>query len=196
MQLATTHQIPVMPNQDRILLDLRNMNRILDIDVAARCARVQPGVINAALQQQLAPYGLCFSPDPVSQPLSTIGGNIIENAGGPHALKYGVTFNHILAVEDVLADGTVITLNANDEGLDLLGVLIGSEGTLGIVTEATLRLRPVAPITRSLTSGFATAHDPAATVAAIIETVFVPAALEWLDSAAIVALVQFTSNAY
>src|SRR5205085_11240694 len=131
----------MMPNQDRILLDLRNMNCVLDIDVAARRARVQPGVINAALQQ-LAPYGLCFSPDPVSQPLSTIGGNIIENAGGPHALKYGVTFNHILAVEVVLADGTVITLNANDEGPDLLGVLIGSEGTLGIVNEATLRLRP------------------------------------------------------
>ena len=209
MQLATKHQIPVvprggasncsagmMPNQDRILLDLRNMNRVLDIDVAARHARVQPGVINAALQQQLAPYGLCFSPDPVSQPLSTIGGNIIENAGGPHALKYGVTFNHILAVEVVLADGTVISLNANDEGPDLLGVLIGSEGTLGIVTEATLRLRPVAPVTRSLMGGFATAHDAAATVAAIIETGVVPAALEWLDRAGIVALEQFTSTGY
>lgn len=209
MRLATEHQIPVvprggasncsagmMPNQDRILLDLRNMNRVLDIDVDTRRARVQPGVINAALQQQLAPYGLCFSPDPVSQSLSTIGGNIIENAGGPHALKYGVTFNHILAVEVVLADGTVITLNADSEGADLLGVLIGSEGTLGIVTEATLALRPVAPVTRSLMGGFATAHDAAATVAAIIETGKVPAALEWLDRAGIAGLEQFTSTGY
>jgi glycolate oxidase len=209
MRLATEHQIPVvprggasncsagmMPNQDRILLDLRNMNRVLDIDVDTRRARVQPGVINAALQQQLAPYGLCFSPDPVSQSLSTIGGNIIENAGGPHALKYGVTFNHILAVEVVLADGTVITLNADSEGADLLGVLIGSEGTLGIVTEATLALRPVAPVTRSLMGGFATAHDATATVTAIIKTGTVPAALEWLDRAGITGLEQFTSTGY
>ena len=209
MQLAAAHQIPVvprggasncsagmMPNQERILLDLRNMNRVLDIDVAARRACVQPGVINAALQQQLVPYGLCFSPDPVSQPLSTIGGNIIENAGGPHALKYGVTFNHILAIEVVLTDGTVLALSANDEGPDLLGVLIGSEGTLGIVTEATLALRPVAPITLSLMGGFATAHDAAATVAAIIETGVVPAALEWLDRAGIAGLEQFTSTGY
>ena len=209
LRLATKHQIPVvpcggasgcsagiMPNQDCILLDLRNLSRVLDINVAARQARVQVGMINAVLQQHLVPYGLCFSPDPVSQSLSTIGGNIIENAGGPHALKYGVTFNHVLAVEVVLADGAVITLNADAEGADMLGVLIGSEGTLGIMTEATLALRPLAPVTRSLMGGFVKAHDAAVTVAAIIETGTVPAALEWLDHAGIAGLEQFTSTGY
>src|SRR4029077_13416354 len=126
-----------MPNAHCVLVDLSTMNRVLEIDPAARTARVQPGVINADLQQQLAPHGLCFSPDPVSAHLATVGGNIVENAGGPHALKYGVTYNHVPAVEAVLSDGTIIQLSADDNGPDLLGVLIGSEGTLGIVTEAT-----------------------------------------------------------
>ena len=87
-------------------LDLSPMDRFLDIDPVARTARVQPGVINYTLQQKLAPHGLCFSPDPVSAHMATIGGSIIENTGGPHALKYGVTYNHVIDVEAVLADGT------------------------------------------------------------------------------------------
>src|SRR2546428_13612992 len=109
---------------------------------------------------------------------------------------YELTYSQSRAVKIVLTDGTVISLNANDEGPDLLGVLIGSEGTLGIVTEATLALRPVAPVPRSLMGGFATAHDAAATVAAIIETGVLPAALEWLDRAGIAGLEQFTSTGY
>ena len=167
----------VMASPDRVMMDLSRMDRILDIDAAARTARVQPGVINAALQEQLAPHGLVFSPDPVSAHLATIGGNIIENAGGPHALKYGVTYNHVLAAEAVLADGTVIQFSAADEGPDLLGVLIGSEGTVGILTEATVLLRPIPPVTRSLMGSFATAHDAAETIAAIIQTGTVPAAV-------------------
>src|SRR6202453_5511590 len=116
----------VMAGSDRVVIDLTKMNQVLDIDPAARTARVQPGVINSDLQQQLAPHGLVFSPDPVSAHLATVGGNITENAGGPHALKYGVTYNHVLNVEAVLADGTVIELSAADDGPDLLGVLIGS----------------------------------------------------------------------
>jgi glycolate oxidase len=181
VRIAAEHHIPLvtrggasncagamMPNPQRVLIDLSAMNQVLNIDPTARTARVQPGVINADLQQQLAPHGLCFSPDPVSAHIATVGGNIIENAGGPHALKYGVTYNHVLTVEAVLSDGTVVHLSADDDGPDVLGVLIGSEGTLGILTEAIVALRPIAPVTRSLMGSFATAHDAAATVAAII----------------------------
>jgi glycolate oxidase len=209
VRVAAEHHIPVvtrggasncsagvMPTPDRVLIDLSAMNWVVDIAPAARTARVQPGVINAVLQQQLALHGLCFSPDPVSAHLATIGGNISENAGGPHALKYGVTYHHVLAVEVVLADGTVIHLTAADDGPDLLGVLIGSEGTLGIITEATVVLRPIAPVTRSLMGSFTTAHDAAETVAAIIQTGTVPAAAEWLDRAGIAGLQQFTDTGY
>jgi glycolate oxidase len=186
----------MMPSPDRVMIDLSTMNRVLDIDPTARTARIQPGVINADLQQHLAPHGLCFSPDPVSAHLATVGGNIIENAGGPHALKYGVTYNHVLAVEVVLADGSVIQLSADDDGPDLLGVLIGSEGTLGILTEATVALRPIAPVTRSLMGSFATARDAAETISAIIRTGTVPAAVEWLDRAGIAGLEQFADSGY
>jgi glycolate oxidase len=186
----------VMAGSDRAVIDLTKMNQVLDIDPAARTARVQPGVINSDLQEQLAPHKLVFSPDPVSAHLATIGGNIIENAGGPHALKYGVTYNHVLSVEAVLADGTVINLNAADDGPDLLGLLIGSEGTLAILTEATVALRTIAPITRSLMGSFAAAQDAAETIAAIIRTGTVPAAIEWLDRAGINGLEQFTETGY
>lgn len=186
----------VMAGPDLVMMDLTGMNQVLDIDPAARTARVQPGVINFDLQQQLAPHGLVFSPDPVSAHLATVGGNIIENAGGPHALKYGVTYNHVLRAEAVLADGTVIELDAADDGADLLGVLIGSEGTLAILIEATVALRPIAPITRSLMGSFATAREAAETIAAIIQTGTVPAAVEWLDRAGINGLQQFTDTGY
>jgi len=180
----------IMPDLGQVLIDLSAMNQVLEINSTARTARVQPGVINAVLQEQLAPYGLCFSPDPVSAHLATIGGNIVENAGGPHALKYGVSYNHVVAVEVLLADGSVIHLTAADDGPDLLGVVIGSEGTLGIITEATVALRPVPPVTVSLMGSFTTAHQAAETVAAIIQTGTVPAALEWLDRAGIAGLQQ------
>jgi glycolate oxidase len=186
----------VMAGPDLVMLDLSEMNQILGIDPHARSARVQPGVINFDLQQQLAPHGLVFSPDPVSAHLATVGGNIIENAGGPHALKYGVTYNHVISAEAVLADGTVVQLSAADDGPDLLGVLIGSEGTLAILTEATVALRPIAPVTRSLMGSFATAHDAAQTISAIIQTGTVPAAVEWLDRAGIAGLQKFTDTGY
>jgi glycolate oxidase len=186
----------VMAGPDRVMIDLTEMNQVLDIDPVGRTARVQPGVINSDLQEQLAPHKLVFSPDPVSAHLATVGGNIIENAGGPHALKYGVTYNHVLSCEAVLADGTVINLSATDDGPDLLGVLIGSEGTLAILTEATVALRPVAPVTRSLMGSFAAAQDAAETIAAIIRTGTVPAAVEWLDRAGINGLEQFTRTGY
>ena len=186
----------MMAGPDLVMIDLTRLNQVLEIDPAARTARVQPGVINSDLQQQLAPHGLVFSPDPVSAHLATVGGNIIENAGGPHALKYGVTYNHVLNVEAVLADGTVIELSAADDGPDLLGVLIGSEGTLAILIEASVALRPIAPVTRSLMGSFATAQEAAQTISAIIQTGTVPAAVEWLDRVGIAGLQQFTDTGY
>jgi glycolate oxidase len=193
---ATNCSAGVMAGADRVMVDLSGMNQILDIDPVARTARVQPGVINSDLQEHVAPHKLVFSPDPVSAHLATVGGNIIENAGGPHALKYGVTYNHVLAVEAVLADGTVIRLGADDDGPDLLGVLIGSEGTLAILTEATVALRPIAPVTRSLMGSFNSAQEAAHTISAIINTGTVPAAVEWLDRAGIAGLQHFTDTGY
>jgi glycolate oxidase len=209
MRLACEHGVAIVPRggasncsggmvpaAGRVLLDLTGLNQILNIDVENRCARVEPGVINADLQAALAPYGLCFSPDPVSAHLATVAGNIIENAGGPHALKYGVTYNHILSVDVVLPDGSTSTFSADDDGPDLLGVLIGSEGTLGIVAEATVALRPVAEVTHSLMGAFASARQAADTIAAIIATGVVPAAVEWLDRAGIAGLQQFYDTGY
>jgi glycolate oxidase len=209
MRLASEYGVPIvprggasncsggmMPAGGRVLLDLSGLNQILDVDVERRRARVEPGVVNSDLQERLAPHGLCFSPDPVSAHLATVGGNIIENAGGPHALKYGVTYNHILAVEVVLPDGSTVTLRDDDDGPDLLGVLIGSEGTLGIVTEATVALRPIAEVTHSLMGAFDSARDAADTIAAVIATGVVPAAVEWLDRAGIAGLQQFYDTGY
>jgi len=209
MRVATEHHVAViprggasncsagmMPAPDRVLLDLSGLNKILEVDVENRCARVEPGIINSDLQEALAPHGLCFSPDPVSAHLATVAGNIIENAGGPHALKYGVTYNHILSVEVVLADGSLLTLSADDDGPDLLGVLIGSEGTLGIITEATVALRPIPEVTHSLMGAFATARAAADTVAAVIASGVVPAAVEWLDRQGIAGLQQFYDTGY
>lgn len=186
----------MMADGGRVLLDLSGLNRILEVDVKRRRARVEPGVVNSDLQDHLAPYGLCFSPDPVSAHLATVGGNLIENAGGPHALKYGVTYNHILAADVVLPDGTTVSLSADDTGPDLLGVIIGSEGTLGIVTEVTVALRPIAPVTHSLIGAFATAREAADTIAAVIATGVVPAAVEWLDRDGINGLQQFYDTGY
>jgi glycolate dehydrogenase FAD-linked subunit len=209
MRLASEHRVPIvprggasncsggmMPGAGRVLLDLSGLSSVIDVDVENRRARVEPGVINSDLQAVLAPHGLCFSPDPVSAHLATVGGNIIENAGGPHALKYGVTYNHILSVDVVLPDGSTKTLSEDDEGPDLLGVLIGSEGTLGIVTEATVALRPIAEVTHSLMGAFASARVAADTIAAVIASGVVPAAVEWLDRAGIAGLQQFYDTGY
>ncbi len=159
---ATAHGVPIVPRgaatnlsaamapgDDAVVLDLAGMNRILEIDVAAQRAVVEPGVINGDLKAAVAPHGLVYAPDPASVPVSSIGGNIAENAGGPGCIKFGVTFHHVIAVDVALADGRVITLS-DDDDVDLLGLIIGSEGTLGVVTRAVLNLipTPVAQWTR------------------------------------------------
>jgi glycolate oxidase len=128
------------PSPDSVMLDLSAMREVIAIDRDGLRAVVEPGVINGDLQQLLAPMGLCYSPDPASSPISSIGGNISENAGGPGCIKYGVTFHHVAALEVVLSDGRVAVFS-DDDDLDLLGVMIGSEGILGAVTSASVKLR-------------------------------------------------------
>src|SRR5205814_4496112 len=122
----------------------------LNVDTANRVARVQTGLVNAQLSRAVAPYGLYYVPDPSSQPSCTIGGNIAENAGGIHCLKYGTTTDHVLGARVVLADGSVVDLGDGRPGYDLLGAFVGSEGTFGIATEATVRLLPVPQAIRTL----------------------------------------------
>src|SRR3954467_3669965 len=128
-----------------IVIELARMRKVLDIDTENRLARVQTGLVNAQLSRAVAPFNLYYAPDPSSQPSCTIGGNIAENAGGIHCLKYGTTTDHIVAARVVLSDGSIIDLDLKRPGYDLLGVFVGSEGTFGIATEATVRLAPVPP---------------------------------------------------
>ena len=165
---------------DAIALDMSSMSRVLEVDVEARRAQVEPGVINGDLQAELAPLGLCFSPDPASAPISTIGGNIAENAGGPACIKYGVTFHHVASVEVALTDGRILTLSEDDPH-DLLGLVIGSEGVLGVVTRASLRLRPVAAVRWTALAAFDRVEAAASAASAVIAAGILPAALEFCD---------------
>jgi glycolate oxidase len=180
-----------VPSRGGVVVSLARMNRILDIDAANRCAVVQPGVVNLDLSVAAEPYGLFFAPDPSSQKASTIGGNIANNAGGPHCLSLGVTVNHILGVEMVLHDGGVVRVGGtapDTPGLDLTGVIVGSEGTLGVVTEATVRLMPIAEAVRTTLALFASVEAASEAVSALIGRGVVPSALEMMDRLAISAI--------
>ncbi|HUK89085.1 MAG TPA: FAD-binding protein, partial [Blastocatellia bacterium] len=136
-----------------VIIEMARLNRILKLDYANRIAVVEPGVINVNLSQATAAHGFHYAPDPSSQMACTIGGNIAENSGGPHCLKYGMTVNHVLAVEVILPSGETITLGGGGvdaPGYDLLGLFVGSEGTFGIVTQATLRLTPLPEAIKTL----------------------------------------------
>jgi glycolate oxidase len=177
---ATNLSAAVAPGDDSLVLDLTSMNRIMEIDAQARRAVVEPGVINADLKAAVAPAGLVYAPDPASSPISTIGGNIAENAGGPGCIKYGVTFHHVLALDVALADGRLVTFSADDE-VDLLGVMIGSEGILGVVTRAVLKLVPIPAARWTALVSFDRVEDAAVTVSEIIAAGILPAALEFAD---------------
>lgn len=168
-----------------VIIGLARMNRVVSVDAANRRARVQAGVVNARVSKAAAPHGLHFAPDPSSQSASTIGGNIAENAGGPHTLKYGVTTNHVLSIQVVTPDGTLIEIGAQVEdlpGYDLLGLFVGSEGTFGIITEATVRLTPNPPAWRTLLAVFDTLDDATNTVGGVFAEGIVPAAVEMMDA--------------
>jgi glycolate oxidase subunit GlcD len=179
------------PVPGSVLIECSRMNRVLEIDATNRTARVQPGLINAHLSEAVAELGLHYAPDPSSQSACTIGGNIAENSGGPHTLKYGTTSPHVLALEVVLPDATVVNLGRRDGhmwGYDLRGVFVGSEGTLGIVTAATVRLVPLPETVATLLLPFSALVPACEAVSGIIATGIVPAALELLDDRTIAAV--------
>lgn len=177
-----------IPRHGGITIELSHMNRVLEIDTANQFAIVEPGVINQDLKQQLTThgYGHTYVPDPGSQVVSTIGGNVATNAGGMHCLKYGITCNHILGLEVVLPNGDIVELGGripDQPGADLTGLLVGSEGTLGIVTKIIVRLVRLPEVVVTQLALFKTVDDAANTVSAIITDGILPAALELLDQA-------------
>lgn len=176
---------------DTVLIGLNRLTRIIEIDAGNRVAHVQPGVVNARLSRAVAPFGLQYAPDPSSQTVCTIGGNVAENAGGPHCLKYGVTLNHVVAVDVVLPNGETRRFGdpyADAPGYDLLGVFIGSEGCFGIATDIWVRLIPQPQTIRTILADFVSVNEAARAVSSIVATGIVPAALEMMDNPTIRAV--------
>ncbi|MGI5835411.1 MAG: FAD-binding oxidoreductase [Chloroflexota bacterium] len=173
-----------VPLQGGIVVVLTRMNRVLEIDVASQRAVLEPGVINLELQGMLAPLGYLFAPDPSSQKVTTLGGNVGENAGGPHCFKYGITTNHVYGLEVVLADGEIVHTGGTVEdcpGYDLTGLLVGSEGTLGVVTSAIVRLERAPEAVKTMLAIFDTLEDCGNSVSDTIAAGIIPATLEIMD---------------
>jgi glycolate dehydrogenase FAD-linked subunit len=188
-----------LPLADGVLLGMAKFNRILEVDYENRCAIVQPGVTNLAITKAVENAGFYYAPDPSSQIACTIGGNVAENSGGVHCLKYGLTTNNILGIELVLMNGEVIRLGGKHldaENYDLLGVMTGSEGLLGVVTEVTVRILPGPTTARALLVGFPTTENAADCVAAVIAAGIIPAGMEMMDRPAIHAAEAFVKAGY
>ena len=188
-----------LPLADGILLGMAKFNRILDIDFANRAAVVQPGVTNLAITRAVEANGFYYAPDPSSQIACTIGGNVAENSGGVHCLKYGMTGNNLLGVEMVLMTGEVVRLGGkhlDSGGLDLMGVITGSEGLLGVITEATVRLLRRPATQRALLIGFPSDESAGDCVARIIAAGIIPAGMEMMDKPAIHAAEAFVHAGY
>ena len=179
-----------LPSDGGVVVMLTRMNRVIEVDLRNRMAVVEAGVPNLRLTQALLGTGYHFAPDPSSQGASTIGGNVATNAGGPHTLKYGVTVNHVLGIEAVLGDGSILRLGPVDDpaGLDLIGLLVGSEGTLGIVTRIWVRLTPNPQDYRAMRVIFNSADDASNAVSQIIAAGIVPAAMELMDQGILAAV--------
>ena len=188
-----------LPRADGILIGMGRMKRILEIDIENRCVTVEPGVTNLAITKAVAGLGFYYAPDPSSQIACTIGGNVAENSGGLHCLKYGLTTNNILGVTFVLPDGEIITMGGKapgSNGLDLMGLITGSEGLLGMVVEVIVRIMRKPPVTRTLMAAFDSVADAGACVAAIIADGIVPAAMEFMDRPAIEAVEAYNAPGY
>ncbi|MEH1123778.1 FAD-linked oxidase C-terminal domain-containing protein [Micromonospora sp. CPCC 206061] len=180
-----------LPTADGVVISLQRLRRIVEVDPVNRRAVVQPGVTNLDISKAAAAYGLYYSPDPSSQQVCTIGGNVAENSGGAHCLKYGFTANHVLAVDVVLPDGTSARLGGDaphQAGFDLLGAFVGSEGTLGVVTAVVVRLLHTPATVRTLVADFESTETAGAAVTAVIAAGIVPAAIEMMDNLAIEAV--------
>jgi glycolate oxidase len=174
-----------------VLISTKKLNRILEVDVPNRCIHAQAGVVNLHLTRAVSQHGLHFAPDPSSQTVSTLGGNIAENSGGPHTLKYGVTVQHVLEVTMVDCQGETVTIGsrvAGMPGLELLGLVVGSEGTLGIVTEAWVRVVPNPSRVETALASFSDPRHATEAVAAIIAGGTIPAALEMIDEGCLKAV--------
>jgi glycolate oxidase len=168
-----------------VLIGMNRMDQVLEIDIANQTATVEVGVVNVWLNEALQPYGFFYAPDPSSQVACTLGGNIAENAGGIHCIKYGVTTDHILALQVVLPDGNITWLGSKvrrSHGPNLTGLMVGSEGTLGIVTQAIVRLTPKPEMIRVYLSAFDRVQDAGGTVSSIIRCGLTPSALEFIDA--------------
>ena len=188
-----------LPHPDGVVLSLAKLNRILAIDPANRTARVQPGVRNLAISEAAKPHGLYYAPDPSSQIVCSIGGNVAENAGGVHCLKYGLTVHNILAVEMLTIDGERLTLGGDAldaPGYDLLALVIGSEGMLGVVTEITVKLLPLPSCARVVLGAFASIPAAGDAVSRIIAAGITPGGLEMMDGPAIQAAEDFVHAGY
>ncbi|HKE97497.1 MAG TPA: FAD-linked oxidase C-terminal domain-containing protein [Actinomycetes bacterium] len=188
-----------LPHADGVLIVTSRMRRILEIDLANRRMTLEPGVTNLDVSKAVAGDGMYYAPDPSSQVVCTIGGNVAENSGGAHCLKYGFTTNHVLALEVVLPDGEVVTLGGDapdPTGYDLRGFFIGSEGTLGIATRITVRLLARPEAVRTLVADFPSPHHAGDAVSAIVAAGIVPAAIEMMDNLAIQACERATGAGY
>ena len=179
-----------LPHADGVLIVLSQMRQVLEIDADAQRAVVEPGVINLELTRRTSPLGYYYAPDPSSQQICSIGGNVAENSGGAHCLKYGFTTNHVTGLDLVLPDGELVSLGGkapDPPGYDLLGAVVGSEGTLGVVTRVTVRLTRLPQEVRTLLASFDSTDDAGAATSAIIGAGVVPAAIEMMDALAIEA---------
>ena len=211
LRFANQHSIPVtargagygyvggcVPLRGGIVISLERMNRIKEINAGDFVVVTQPGVITATLQTEVEKQNRYYPPDPASRGESSIGGNIITNAGGPRCLKYGVTRDYVLGLEVVLADGTIVRLGSrthkNKTGFDLHRLFVGSEGLLGVVTEATLKLLPLPPYRANLAIGFSSMKSAVRTLHAILAAGFLPAALELADSFTLAAAYKRTKS--
>ena len=188
-----------LPLAEGCVLSLAKFNRIVKIDLANRIAVVEPGVRNLAISQAAARHGLYYAPDPSSQIACSIGGNVAENSGGVHSLKYGLTVNNVLQLEMLTADGDWLTLGSDaldSPGYDLLAVLHGSEGLLGIITQVTVKLLPIPPVARVLLGAFDEVEAAAAAVAGVVAAGIIPAGLEMMDHLAIGVAEDFCQAGY
>ena len=186
-----------LPHSEGVLLSLARFNQILELDPEQRRARVQPGVTNLAISEAAAQFGLYYAPDPSSQVACTIGGNVAENSGGVHCLKYGLTVNNISALKVITMDGELIELNGElSPGYDLVSVMTGSEGMFGIIVEVTVLLLPRPPFSRVLLAAFDRVRDAGEAVAEIIAGGIVPAGLEMMDKGCIQAVEDYVHAGY
>ena len=188
-----------LPVAGGIVISLAKLNRVIDVDIPNRRVTVEPGVTNLEITRQVAPFGYYYAPDPSSQQVCSIGGNVAENSGGAHCLKYGFTVHHVLEVEAVLPDGELVRIGsqtADAPGPDLLGLLVGSEGTLAIVTKVVVRILRRPESVQTLLAAFDSIHAGGAAVSAIIAAGIIPAALEFMDRPCIAAVEAFCAPGY